>query len=39
MTDETIFLEAIESKPCDPTPRLVYADWLDEQSKEKENTA
>lgn len=29
--NESDFLKAIEADPCDPTPRLVYADWLDEQ--------
>jgi sulfatase modifying factor 1 len=30
MTEQD-FLDAILSDPKDPTPRLVYADWLDEQ--------
>lgn len=25
------FLAVIEANPCDPMPRLVYADWLDDQ--------
>ena len=29
--NETEFLKAIEAEPTDPLPRLVYADWLDEQ--------
>lgn len=28
---ESDFLKAIEADPCDPTPRFVYADWLDDQ--------
>jgi uncharacterized protein (TIGR02996 family) len=31
MTDEEAFLAAIREAPSDPLPRLVYADWLDEQ--------
>mgnify|MGYP001071086375 CR=1 FL=1 len=29
--DEDAFLAAIRSNPADDTPRLVYADWLDER--------
>ena len=29
--NETEFLKAIEAEPANPVPRLVYADWLDEQ--------
>ncbi|MCA9070670.1 MAG: SUMF1/EgtB/PvdO family nonheme iron enzyme, partial [Planctomycetaceae bacterium] len=29
--NESDFLRAIEQDPIDPLPRLVYADWLDEQ--------
>ena len=29
--NDSDFLEAIETNPCDPTPRLIYADWLDDQ--------
>ena len=31
MTDEPAFLAAIADRPGDPTPRLVYADWLDDR--------
>ncbi len=31
MADEGSFLRAILAKPADDLPRLVYADWLDEQ--------
>ena len=31
MTDEAAFLAAIAERPGDPTPRLVYADWLDDR--------
>lgn len=31
MTTEDAFLRAILHNPADDTPRLVYADWLDEQ--------
>ena len=30
MTDEDAFLAAIADRPADDTPRLVYADWLDD---------
>jgi uncharacterized protein (TIGR02996 family) len=30
---ETAFLEAIREAPQDDTPRLVYADWLDDQGE------
>ena len=29
--NESDFLKAIKADPCDPVPRLVYADWLDDQ--------
>lgn len=29
--NENDFLDAIQAAPTDPVPRLVYADWLDEQ--------
>lgn len=32
MTDRTALLESIRLRPGDDTPRLVYADWLDEHS-------
>jgi uncharacterized protein (TIGR02996 family) len=31
MTDEVAFLAAIADRPGDQTPRLVYADWLDDR--------
>src|SRR4051794_4771556 len=31
MTDESAFLAAVRDAPEDDGPRLVYADWLDEQ--------
>lgn len=31
MTDEAAFLAAVAERPGDPTPRLVYADWLDDR--------
>jgi uncharacterized protein (TIGR02996 family) len=31
MSDEAAFLDAIRSAPADDAPRLIYADWLDEQ--------
>jgi uncharacterized protein (TIGR02996 family) len=31
MSDESAFIRAILGDPSDPTPRLVYADWLDER--------
>jgi uncharacterized protein (TIGR02996 family) len=30
MRDESLFLAAIAAEPADDTPRLVFADWLDE---------
>ncbi len=30
MNQADAFLQAISEKPDDDTPRLVYADWLDE---------
>src|SRR5215203_4619487 len=32
MTDAPAFFRAIEANPDDDTPRLVYADWLDEHA-------
>jgi uncharacterized protein (TIGR02996 family) len=32
MTDGPAFFRAIEAQPDDDTPRLVYADWLDEHA-------
>jgi uncharacterized protein (TIGR02996 family) len=32
MTDAPAFFRAIETEPGDDTPRLVYADWLDENA-------
>ena len=32
MTDAPAFFRAIEANPDDDTPRLVYADWLDENA-------
>ena len=29
--NENEFYKAIEAEPANPVPRLVYADWLDEQ--------
>ena len=29
--NENEFLKTIEAEPANPVPRLVYADWLDEQ--------
>ncbi len=31
MNEEAAFLRAILAAPDDPTPRLIYADWLEEQ--------
>lgn len=31
MTAEAAFLAAVADRPGDPTPRLVYADWLDDR--------
>jgi uncharacterized protein (TIGR02996 family) len=31
MTDESAFIAAVRDSPEDDGPRLVYADWLDEQ--------
>src|SRR4051812_34270245 len=33
MTDGPAFFRAIEADPGDDTPRLVYADWLDEHAE------
>src|SRR5262245_44958530 len=33
MLREAIFLQAIRDVPDDDTPRLVYADWLEDQGK------
>jgi uncharacterized protein (TIGR02996 family) len=35
MADEGSFLRAILANPADDLPRLVYADWLDEQQTEE----
>lgn len=35
MADEGSFLRAILANPADDLPRLVYADWLDEQQSEE----
>lgn len=35
MPDEGSFLQAILTNPTDDLPRLVYADWLDEQQTEE----
>src|SRR3954468_2940925 len=32
MSDAAAFFRAIEADPDDDTPRLVYADWLDERA-------
>ncbi len=31
MTEDEVFMQAIFDDPADETPRLVYADWLEEQ--------
>ena len=36
MTIEEAFAESIRESPDDDTPRLIYADWLDEQGREEE---
>jgi uncharacterized protein (TIGR02996 family) len=33
MTADTPFLRAIYARPLDPLPRLIYADFLDEQGR------
>jgi uncharacterized protein (TIGR02996 family) len=33
MIDEAAFLRAIQANPEDDAPRLIYADWLDEQGE------
>jgi uncharacterized protein (TIGR02996 family) len=33
MSEEQAFLDAIAASPFDDTPRLVYADWLDEHGE------
>jgi uncharacterized protein (TIGR02996 family) len=33
MSDDTAFLKAIKAAPDDDAPRLIYADWLDEQGR------
>jgi uncharacterized protein (TIGR02996 family) len=33
MSDAPAFFRAIEADPADDTPRLVYADWLDEHAR------
>jgi uncharacterized protein (TIGR02996 family) len=35
MTHDEAFLQAIIENPDDDTPRLVYADWLDEHGQEE----
>lgn len=37
MPDERSFLQAILTNPTDDLPRLVYADWLDEQQTDEAN--
>ena len=32
MADEQAFIQAILADPTDDSPRLVYADWLEERS-------
>jgi uncharacterized protein (TIGR02996 family) len=34
MSPEAAFLRSIEANLADPTPLLVFADWLEEQGKE-----
>jgi uncharacterized protein (TIGR02996 family) len=36
MTDDTALYRAIVARPEDDTPRLVYADWLEENGREQE---
>jgi uncharacterized protein (TIGR02996 family) len=36
MSDEPAFLAAIQAAPADDAPRLVYADWLDEQGRHEQ---
>src|SRR5947208_913652 len=36
MSDEESLLLAVEARPADDTPRLVYADWLDEHARPAE---
>ena len=36
MSDDSTFLAAINTAPADNTPRLVYADWLEEQGRPAE---
>jgi uncharacterized protein (TIGR02996 family) len=31
MTDRIAFLNAIQAQPVDDTPRLIFAEWLEEQ--------
>jgi uncharacterized protein (TIGR02996 family) len=38
MTHEEAFLQAILDSPDDDTPRLVYADWLEEQGDQRART-
>jgi uncharacterized protein (TIGR02996 family) len=35
-TDQAAFLDAIRAEPADDTPRLVYADWLEEHGGQPE---
>src|SRR5687768_11840778 len=39
MTDAPAFFRAIEANPDDDTPRLVYADWLDENAASEADRA
>ena len=36
MSDEAAFLAAIRAAPADDGPRLIYADWLDEQGRHEQ---
>ena len=36
MSNEEAFLAAIKAAPTDDAPRLIYADWLDEQGRENQ---
>jgi uncharacterized protein (TIGR02996 family) len=38
MTQEDAFLKAILEDPNDDTPRLVYADWLEERGESHART-
>ena len=39
MSDEAAFLAAIRTNPADDAPRLVYADWLQEQGRHEQAEA